>query len=113
MTHPVISAVWLDLSAGGRKAVVDVEIAALRPTQPFEPLLELREARLRFRIVLGQADEYPDPPHAVELLRARGKWPNGGCACEKNYKIPSSHRANPQPGSYEHGVSARGLPSTR
>jgi hypothetical protein len=93
----------LDLSAGGRKAVVDVEIAALRPTQLFEPLLQLREPCLRFRIVLGQADEHPDPPNAVALLRARGKWPSGGCACEKSHKTPSSHRANPQPRSYQRG----------
>ena len=42
------------IGAAGRKAIVDADIAALRPSEPFEPLPESREPRLRFRIVLGE-----------------------------------------------------------
>ena len=55
----------------GRKARVDADIAALRPSEPFEPLPECREARLHFRIVLGEAHQHADAPHALGLLRAR------------------------------------------
>jgi hypothetical protein len=43
-------------AAGGRKAIVDLEIAAFRPPTLLEPLPKSPEPRLCFRIVLGEAD---------------------------------------------------------
>ena len=66
-----------------REATVDADITALRPSAPFEPLPECREARLRFWIVFGIAHQHGDAPHAIGLLRARTERPHGRRTTEK------------------------------
>ena len=63
------------LGAAGRKAILDPDIAALRPTQLLEPLPERRGACLPLRIALGERHQHADAPNAVALLRARGERP--------------------------------------
>ena len=63
------------LRPGGREAIVEADIATLRPSASFQPLPERCEARLRFRIVLGDGHEHADAPHPAGLLRARRERP--------------------------------------
>jgi hypothetical protein len=58
-----------------RKASVDADIAALRPSELFEPLTECCEARLHIRMLLGQTSQHADAPHPLGLLRARHERP--------------------------------------
>src|SRR5947208_1968523 len=78
-----------------RKAIVDADIAALRPSKPFEPMPERREARLVFRIVLGERHEHADPPHAVALLRPRRQRPRRRHAAEKGDELAPLHEWPP------------------
>ena len=76
---------------GARKASVDADIAALRPSKLVEPLPERREPRLQVRIVLGAAEQHADAPH-VTVLRTRGAWPgqrNRGRASEAGQDLTS------------------------
>src|SRR5262249_18339816 len=73
----------LRLGAGGRKTNIDADIAALRPSEPLELLSKFHDARLGFRIVLGQAHQHPDAPHCLRLLRARRERPSDGSAAEE------------------------------
>src|SRR6516225_10046958 len=66
---------YLRLCTGRRKASIDVDIAAFRPSTLFQPLPECRKASLAFRIVLGERDEHADAPHPLALLRARRERP--------------------------------------
>jgi hypothetical protein len=77
-------------AAGRRKARVDADIAALRPSKPFEPLAESREPRLHFRIVLAVADQHTDAPHAVGLLCSHHSRPRHRRAAEKRDELPPS-----------------------
>src|SRR6516165_10098503 len=90
----------LHLRAGRRKAIVNTDIAAFRPSTLLEPLPECREAGPYFRIVLGKAHQHADPPHSVGLLRARYERPRGCRAAEQRderapfHSITSSARAS-------------------
>src|SRR5439155_24781668 len=77
--------------AGLRKAIVDADIAALRPSKPFEPLPERREARLAFRIVLGEGQQHADAPHPIGLLRPRRPRPRRRRAAEEGDELASLH----------------------
>src|SRR5262245_38913371 len=61
-------------NADGRKANVDVEISALRPTEPIELLPKSCETHLGFRVVLGETHQHCDVPNA-RLLRPRRQRP--------------------------------------
>src|SRR5262249_16993314 len=56
---------------------VDPDVTALRPAELLETLSERGDAKLCFRIALGKAHQYTDPPHPVRLLRARRERPGG------------------------------------
>src|SRR5262249_34029268 len=96
----------LRLCTGRRKASVDADIAAFRPSTLFQPLPECREASLGFRIVLGERHEHADAPHSLALLRARRERPRGSRAAEQcdelapfHHSITSSARASTVGGS--------------
>src|SRR6516165_4552985 len=74
----------LHLRAGRRKAIVNTDIAAFRPSTLPEPLPECREAGPYFRIVLGKAHQHADPPHSVGLLRARRERPHRRAAEQRD-----------------------------
>jgi hypothetical protein len=65
----------LCLRTGRRKASVDADIAAFRPSTLFQPLPECREASLALRIVFGECQEHADAAHPARLLRARRERP--------------------------------------
>src|SRR5262249_22761848 len=78
-------------SAGRRKAIVDADIAVLRPSARLQSLTESRETRLGIRIVLGKPHQHADAPHPFRrLLRARREWPRCRSAAEKRDDITSS-----------------------
>jgi hypothetical protein len=52
------------------KTVVDANVAALRPSESFEPLTERRNTQLHFAMIFGQACEHNDMTYAIRLLRA-------------------------------------------
>ncbi len=78
-------------AGGGRKAVIDVDIAALRPSTLFKPLSKSRQARRRFRIVLGQAHQHSDPANPVGLLCVGRERPGGNRAAEKGDELAAFH----------------------
>src|SRR5262245_42112358 len=84
----------LHLRAGRRKAIVNTDIAAYRPSTLLEPLPECREAGPCFRIVLGKAHQHADPPHLVGLLRARRERPRGRAAEKRDERTALHLRAH-------------------
>ena len=78
------------LHVAARKAVVDADIAILRPPKPFERLPEYRVARSSQRSV-RLALQHADEPHPLALLRARGDRPYDSRAAEDRDEIPSPH----------------------
>src|SRR5262245_31799460 len=84
-----------------RKANVDADVPALRPSQQFEFLPESVEAPLHLWIVPGRADQHADAPHALALLRARHKRPRCRSTTDQrdelappDHSITSSARAS-------------------
>src|SRR6516165_8205481 len=93
---------YLRLCTGRRKASIDVDIAAFRPSTLFQPLPECRKASLACRIVLGERDEHADAPHPL-LLCARRERPRGRAAEQRDevaprHSITSSARARKDSG---------------
>jgi hypothetical protein len=80
----------LRASSGRCKAIVDANIAALRPSKFFEPLLESRKPHFRVWIAIGQAHQHTDPPFALGLLRLRHERPGGRRAAEKRDELAPS-----------------------
>ena len=82
------------LGARGREARVDPHLAAVGPAELTQRIDEGLEARLRLRIVLGQADEHADPPDRLALLPARIERQ---CrrAAEHADEFPSAHVISP------------------
>jgi hypothetical protein len=82
------------IEIAGRPAIVDAEVATVRPTQIRERLAEGRDARLSLRIALGHPHQHADAPHAVARLRAGDKRPKArrrGSAAEQRYEVAPSH----------------------
>jgi hypothetical protein len=67
-----------------RKAIVNTDIAAFRPSTLLEPLPECREAGLCLRIVLGEGSQYADASSLIGLLRARRERPRRRAAEQRD-----------------------------
>src|SRR5262249_1572863 len=65
-------------------------------------LRERRDTRHRFRIVHGKWLKHTDPPHLVDLLRARRERPRGGRATNNCDEFPPPHGAYPK--AKDHGT---------
>ena len=76
---------------GRRVAVVDADVAALRPPKPFERGPERREACLYFRILLSEGRKHANPPDSVGLLRARRERPRRRRAAEQRDELAALH----------------------
>ena len=63
------------LSARWRKAIVDAQSTTFRPSKLLKSLTESREALLHLGIILGEANQHADAPHALRLLRPRSERP--------------------------------------
>src|SRR5262245_41521151 len=73
-----------------RKANVDADVPALRPSQQFEFLPESLEAPLHLWIVPGRTDQHADAPHALALLCARRHRPRRSRAAEQRDELAAS-----------------------
>ncbi len=80
----------MPIPVAGREASVDAHIAALRPSEPFEPLPKSREARLHVRIVFVKGRQHADPPHPLWLLRARHERRRHHRAAEQRDELAAS-----------------------
>src|SRR5258708_39902840 len=77
---------------GTRIAIFDQDVVAGRPSELPEPLPEILKITLRVRVVLGNPQQYRDPPHSVRLLRTRGERPRDRrCTTDNPEKLPPSH----------------------
>src|SRR5262249_47716245 len=77
---------------GPRKANVDADVPALRPSQQFEFLPKSLEAPLHLWIVPGRTDQPADAPHALALLRTRRARPCDYRTAEQRYELaPPDH----------------------
>jgi hypothetical protein len=83
----------LDLGGiGVRIAIFDQDVAADRPSEFPEPLAEILKITLCVRIVLGDPQQYRDPPHPGHgLLRARGEGAHDRRAAEKGDELTPPH----------------------
>ena len=79
------------LSARGRKAIVDAQITTFRPSKLLKSLTESREALFHLGIILGEANQHADAPHALRLLRPRSERPRCYRTTEQGYKIAPFH----------------------
>src|SRR4029077_1781713 len=79
------------LCARGRKAIVDAQITTFRPSKLLKSLTESREALLHLEIILGEANQHADAPHALRLLRPRSERPRCYRTTEQRYKIAPFH----------------------
>src|SRR5262245_39029819 len=68
--------------------IVDAKIAAERPAQLLQTLLERLDAGLRIRIVLGERHQHTDPPRPLRLLRPRRERPRSSCTAEQRDEVP-------------------------
>src|ERR1039458_6350466 len=69
-------------------AVIDLEIAALAPTELVETLPKYRNARTCVRVVLGGRHQHANPPHSLGLLRTRREWPGERRPAERRNEFP-------------------------
>src|SRR6266516_3918413 len=80
---------------GTRIAIFDQDVAAGRPSELPEPLPEILKITLRVRIILGDPQQYRDPPHSNHrhrgLLRARRKRPRRSRTAEQRDELASPH----------------------
>src|SRR5262249_23646850 len=65
-------------------AIVDPNVAALRPPKLLESLPECGDEDLLFPVALHQPHQHTDPAHYVELLRARRERPSN-CGASNNF----------------------------
>ena len=78
------------ISIGAGPTNIDLQVAAVCPTQLRKLLYELRESGLCLRIVFVTAYQHTDLPHAVALLRVCHHWPRHR-APEARDEVPPSH----------------------
>src|SRR5438128_321094 len=81
----------LRLSAGGRKATIDANIAVRRPSEPFERFAKRRKALADFRVVFGVNHEQTDASHSLGLLRSRRERPSDRCTADKRDELAPFH----------------------
>ena len=75
-----------------RPAIVDSDVAALRPPKLLESLPECGDEGLPFPVALGKPHQHTDPPHTVGLLRARRNRPRDRRANKREELAPSHSR---------------------
>src|SRR6516165_6392750 len=73
---------------GTRITIFDQDVAAGRPSELPEPLPETLKITLRIRVVLGDSQQYGDPPHLVALLRVHRERPRHRRAAEQRDELP-------------------------
>src|SRR5215813_11339454 len=78
--------------AGG-PAMIKSKVAALRPSQFLQRLMERLHHRLRFQIAFGKVRQHPDAPHLLALLRARCEWPRRRRAAEQRDELAALHHS--------------------
>ena len=80
------------IGAGGRcKTVVDAEIAAFRPSAPFQSVPKTRKPSLILWIVLREASQHADASSLIGLLRFRRERPRRRCAANKRDELATPH----------------------
>ena len=80
------------IGAGGRcKTVVDAEIAAFRPSAPFQSVPKTRKPSLILWIVLREAGQHADASSLIGLLRFRRERPRRRCAANKRDELATPH----------------------
>jgi hypothetical protein len=60
---------------GVGKAILDADVAELRPSELLKPLPERRKPHLHLRIALRVVHQHADPSHTSALPRARRERP--------------------------------------
>ena len=72
-------------------AIVDSQVAAIRPAKFLQPVQKCSDAGSLLRIVLSEGNEHADAPHALRLLRARRERPRHRRTADKTEKFPPPH----------------------
>src|SRR5262245_27455928 len=88
-----------------RIAIFDLHVAAGGPSELPEPLPEILKIALRVRIVLGDSQQYGDPPNPCRrLLRA--------CRERRRSRSTTEQPNDPAPVNIAHGVVPQRAAST-
>src|SRR5262249_30413018 len=82
---------WLYLLRVRCPAILDPDVATLRPAELPERFLEHGDAGLRFRVALGKRHQHADAPQALALLRPRRERPRCRRAAEQRDDLAPSH----------------------
>src|SRR5262249_38279129 len=72
-------------------AIVEPDIAALRPPEFLESLLKFGDYGLSFPIAPSIRHQHADPPHALGLLRPRRERPRRRRAAEQRDELAALH----------------------
>src|SRR5262245_66489929 len=72
------------MCTGGRETDIQMEIAALQPSEPTEFLSKFHKPRGGFRIAFSEAHQHADALHAIGLLRARRQRPRRRAAEQRD-----------------------------
>ena len=86
----------------GDPTVVDLNGAALRPTQCSKGLLERRAARNCFDVIRGERAHYGDAAHRAGSLRPRREWPRCRRSAEKPDELAALRR-----GTFSHSLGQK------
>src|SRR5262245_47428814 len=83
----------MDLHLGGigtRIAIFYQDVVAGRPSELPESLPEILKVTLRVQVVLGNPQQYRDPPHPLGLLRPCRHWPRHRSTAQQRDELPPS-----------------------
>ena len=90
------------LASPATPAILDLHVAALRPTQPLQCVEKRCDASLTFAIGQRVEGQHADPPHPFPLLRARLDRPRNRRASDHLNEIASPHCL---PRAQDHAIS--------
>jgi hypothetical protein len=79
------------ISVASEPAIVNLDLAALGPTQLPERLPKRGNAGLSFRIAFRKIHQHANAPHPLALLRPRRERPSRCRASEKRDELAPSH----------------------
>jgi Recombinase len=80
-----------EIGVAQRQAGLDLQVAIFDPPQLIETVIECRNPRSRFKVILRDVSDYANTPHALWRLRPRPKRPRSRCAPEERDEFAAGH----------------------
>jgi hypothetical protein len=80
-----------EIGVAQRQAGLDLQVAIFDPPQLIETVIECRNPRSRFKVILRDVSDYANTPHALWRLRTRPKRPRSRCDPEERDEVAACH----------------------